>query len=412
MGLPYGFSKCSRGGGGKGPRCVGWSNILNTSSATPVSAAAGQSAEAVASISQDPAAAAPKHLGLAASFGSYLRVLADGVHSGSARTYLNDNNSDYYPVPLTQETLRPGVVYADPYGHVLMLVKRIAQTREAAGVILAVDGQPDGTVGRKRFWRGNFLFAIDPALGSAGFKRFRPVVRDAASGTLRRLKNAELADCSVVDQYDGGVEGFYDKMDDVLSPSPLDPMTALLETVQALEEQVKTRVISVDNGRRFLAGGKPAADMPDGAKIFEATGDWEDFSTPSRDLRLLVAIDVARALPARVARRPGRYAMPAGRSPDAVRAELEARLERELSERTFEYTRTDGSAWKLTLRDVIDRQAALEMAYNPNDCVEQRWGAAAGSPEVSTCGAHAPDAQVDKMSGYRAWFHERRRPPR
>ncbi len=33
MGLPYGFSKCSRGGGGKGPHCVGWSNILNTGNA-------------------------------------------------------------------------------------------------------------------------------------------------------------------------------------------------------------------------------------------------------------------------------------------------------------------------------------------------------------------------------------------
>jgi len=197
-----------------------------------------------------------------------------------------------------------------------------------------------------------------------------------------------------------------------LSPSPLDPMTALLETVQALEEQVKTRVNSVENGRRFLSSGKPAAEMPDGAKIFEATGDWEDFSTPSRDLRILVAIDVARGIPARVARRPGRYAMPAGKSPDAVRAELEASLEKELRDRSFEYTRTDGSPWKLTLRDVIDRQAALEMAYNPNDCVEQRWGAPASSPEASTCAAHAPQAQVDKMAGYRAWFHERRRPPR
>jgi hypothetical protein len=229
---------------------------------------------------------------------------------------------------------------------------------------------------------------------------------------MRRLKNAELPDCSVTDQYEGGVEGFYDKMDDVLSPSPLDPMTALLEIVQALEEQVKTRVNSVENGRRFLASGKPAAEMPDGAKIFEANGDWEDFSTPSRDLRILVAIDVARSLPARVARRPGRYAMPPGKSPDAVRAELEARLEKELKDRTFEYTRTDGSTWKLTLRDVIDRQAALEMAYNPNDCVELRWGAPPSSPEASTCAAHAPQAQAAKMSGYRAWFHERRRPPR
>ena len=129
MGLPYGFSKCSRGGGGRGPTCVGWSNILNANH-TPATAAGGQNPDAVASITQSPEAA-PKRLGLAASFGAYLRPLADGVHSGSARTALNDNNTDYYPVPLTQETLRPGVVYADPYGHVLMLVKRIPQTKDA-----------------------------------------------------------------------------------------------------------------------------------------------------------------------------------------------------------------------------------------------------------------------------------------
>ncbi|HEV3192209.1 MAG TPA: hypothetical protein VGY54_16970, partial [Polyangiaceae bacterium] len=62
--------------------------------------------------------------------------------------------------------------------------------------------------------------------------------------------------------------------------------------------------------------------------------------------------------------------------------------------------------------DVVDRQTALEMAYNPNECVEARWGAPSGSDEASTCRAHAPDAQLAKMQGYRAWFHERRRPPR
>jgi hypothetical protein len=302
--------------------------------------------------------------------------------------------------------------FADPYGHVLVVAARIAQTASAGGILLAVDGQPDGTVARKRFWRGNFLFAIDPGLGSAGFKRFRPIVRDKATGKLRRLRNAELEDYSATDQYAGGVEGFYDKMDDVLSPSPLDPTQALIETIAALEEQVKTRATSVDNGRKFLASGKPPAEMPDGAKIFETTGDWEDFSTPSRDLRLLVAIDVARALPARVARRPNRYAMPPGKDVAQVSADLQARLSQELRDRSVEYTRTDGSSFKLSLRDVIDREASLEMAYNPNDCVEARWGAPAGSPEASTCVAHAPDAQVTKMQGYRVWFHERRRPPR
>ena len=73
-----------------------------------------------------------------------------------------------------------------------MLVRHVPQTSDAAGLFIAVDGQPDGTVSVKRFWRGNFLFAQNPALGSPGFKRFRPIVRDK-SGALRRLTNAEIA---------------------------------------------------------------------------------------------------------------------------------------------------------------------------------------------------------------------------
>jgi hypothetical protein len=410
MGLPYGFSKCSRGGGGRGPTCVGWSSILSTANHTPVPA----STDAVASISQS--AEAPKHLGLAASFGAYLRPLADGVHSGSARTALNDNNTDYYPVPLTQETLRPGVVYADPYGHVLMLVKRIAQTKEAAGLILAVDGQPDGTVSRKRFWRGNFLFAQDPALGGPGFKRFRPIVREG-SGGLRRLTNEEIAkdpqygDFSL-EQAKLSVEDFYDRMDDVMSPAPLDPMRAMMEAIAALEEQVKARVTSVENGRKYQNSGRADVEMPTGPSIFETTGAWEDFATPSRDLRLLIAIDVVRGFPDRVARRPNRYAMPAGRSVADVKAEMERVLAQELATRKFSYLRTDGSSWTLSLQDVIARQGALEMAYNLNDCVELRWGAPERSDEASTCKRHASSAQRGRMTEYRPWFHERRRPPR
>jgi hypothetical protein len=71
-----------------------------------------------------------------------------------------------------------------------------------------------------------------------------------------------------------------------------------------------------------------------------------------------------------------------------------------------------GSEWTLALKDVLDRTADLETAYNPNDCVEIRWGAPDKSEEVSTCKRHASSAQRSKMQEYRAWFHERRRPPR
>ena len=78
--------------------------------------------------------------------------------------------------------------------------------------------------------------------------------------------------------------------------------------------------------------------MPDGASIFETTGAWEDFATPSRDLRLLIAIDVVRGFPDRVARRPERYAMPQGKSVADVKAELESVLASELAARKFSYT--------------------------------------------------------------------------
>ena len=152
--------------------------------------------------------------------------------------------------------------------------------------------------------------------------------------------------------------------------------------------------------------------MPDGAAIFETTGPWEDFSTPSRDLRLLIAIDVVRGFPDRIARRPERYAMPKGKSIADVKAELQSVLASELAARKFSYPRSDGSPWTLALKDVTDRTVDLEMAYNPNDCVELRWGAPAKSEEASTCMRYAPSAQRAKMTKYRMWFHERRRPPR
>ena len=78
----------------------------------------------------------------------------------------------------------------------------------------------------------------------------------------------------------------------------------------------------------------------------------------------------------------------------------------------FTDQRSDGSEATLTLADLLGRADGLEVAYNPNDCVEVRWGAPPSSNEASTCRRHAPADQVARMEEYRVWFHERRRPPR
>lgn len=407
--LPFGLAECTRGGGGAPPSCKGL----------------------VTNEDHDDRADAKREAGATGVFGAFLRgTLADRAHSGSARTPFEDESSDYYPVRLSWETLRPGTVYADPYGHILVIAKRVPQTAERAGILYAVDGQPDGTVARKRFWRGNFLYATERELGGPGFKRFRPVVRHG--GRLYRAddafitKSADYGDLSR-DAAKLDRDGFYDAMDDILSPRPLDPERALLGTIDALEEQVKTRVKSVDNGRKWLETARAPASMPDGPEIFETSGAWEDFATPSRDLRLLIAIDVVRGFPARAGRRPERFAAsrasvtgptaatasagtPTG--PGALQANLEAILARELKTRTVTYTRSDGSPFTLALADVVARADALETAYNPNACVESRWGAPAGSDELAPCRANAPREQRTRMEAFRPWFHERRRPPR
>ncbi len=448
MGLPFGYSNCSRGGGGSPPKCYQWFDVEHPEAVRPalppeqVSDPAEETAPPppapAPSVFQQifapsPAPAAPaapppappsrraaakpapnRQAGLAAAFRQYLPAVADVVQTGAVRVSATDDRTDFYMVPLTQATLRPGTVYADPYGHVLMLVKLVPEANGSPGVFLAVDAEPDGSVTRKRFWRGNFLFVHDPALGSPGFKRFRPIVQER-NGGLRRLTNAEIAkdpqygDFSL-EQTQLSLDQFYDRMDDVMSPEPVDPVRAMESAIANLDEQVKTRVTSVENGRKYQDKAHGDVEMPSGPSIFETTGAWEDYSTPARDFRLLIAIDVVRGFPEHVARRADRYAMPPGKSVADVKAELDSVLAAELAAHKFTYTRSDGTQWTLTLKDVVDREAELEMAYNPNDCVELRWGAAAGSEEASTCKRHAPVSQRSKMSEYRTWFHERHWP--
>ena len=335
------------------------------------------------------------------------------VHSATGRTSPESETGDLYPTSLSPTTLRPGTVYADPYGHVLVVARRVEQTRFSSGILLAVDAQPDQTVARKQYWRGNFMFAINPALGGAGFKHFRPIVSSGES--VRALSNQEIllnpdyGDISY-EQYASGVDGFYERMDEVLSPEPRTVDQVFGDLIEALDQQVRGRVLSVSNGEEYLASHRGVVPMPEGAALFQTEGPWEDYSTPSRDLRLLIAIDVVRGFPGQVMRRPDRYRL----RPGTQRAELERGLQEMLVEetnrRTFEYTRSDGSTWTLRLSDVLERDRALEMAYNPNDCIEIRWGAPEDSDEMATCRRHAPEEQRRRMEGQRHWFQDRNRP--
>jgi hypothetical protein len=128
-------------------------------------------------------------------------------------------------------------------------------------------------------------------------------------------------------------------------------------------------------------------------------------------MRLIIAMNVLLGLPDRVVRHPELYNL-GGKKPAAAAEELRKVHEQRIAERGIEYRRSDGTPFKLTVADLLKRKTALEIAYNPNDCVETRWGAAPGSAEASTCKRHAPTDQQARMAEVRSWFHDAKRPPR
>ena len=388
LGLPFGYHECDRGSLVRSPRAGNWiTNETSVSKTNPVLA-----------------------------FNSFLRMVMNGVQSATARTALADENSDYYPVPLEQGALRPGTVFADPYGHTLILTGRVPQTSGHPGLLLSVDAQPDGTVGIKRFWKGNFLFNTSGVIGEPGFKAFRPI--SIKKGVPYLMQNKELTAAAgfvpfSLEQRKMKTDVFYHTMERLINPKPLDPESALLDLINALHEQLMVRVTSVANGETYFKS-HPGEVIPmpsSAAGIFLAGGQWENFSTPNRDLRLLIAMDAVLDFPDLVVRSPEDFNISNTGSHEQVKKKLQSILDQKGSELSISYIRTDGSLQKLTIAEILKRRDAFEMAYNPNEGIEIRWGAPENSDERATCHRHAPSKQLETMRSVRMWFQKRLHPP-
>ena len=167
---------------------------------------------------------------------------------------------------------------------------------------------------------------------------------------------------------------FYAQLYKLINPEGLNAKQAYEATLTALVEQLETRVKSVENGEAYFHKGGSAIAMPNGAAIFETVGPWEDFATPSRDMRLLIAMNVLLKFPEKILSYPELFNLTA-ESAKQVKSEIEQLHEKMITEKTIQYIRSNGEPWKLSVADILARKSAFEMGYNPNDCVEVRWGA-------------------------------------
>ncbi len=396
-GLPMAVRKCSRGTEAKAPRCNAPEIYIN-------------------------------HAESAEAFRKYIiQVTGYQVHSGNARTLNDDDNTDFYPVELTRQSLRPGTTFADPHGHILMIAHYSPDTAEVPGALYSVDAQPDGTITRKRFWRGNFLFDPNITNVGAGFKAFRPVVcsrknasdddGNSSESNCYQLNNEELNASSGFVPYSqeqlvvSGDE-FYDRVEAAIHPKPLSIDDSIKELSDALYESAHRRLENVQNGDDYIREHGPSQMiMPNGYAVFETTGPWEDFATPSRDMRLLIAMDAVLKFPDSIIRNAKRYQFSEEEAKAAAETARE-RMDQKLATQVIEYPNSDGKLVKVTMLDLLHRVDNFEMAYHPSDCNELRWGAPEGSDEIKTCSRRASEHERQKMLAMRKWFHLRARPPR
>jgi hypothetical protein len=332
-----------------------------------------------------------------------LAVLARLQDEISSATYRIDpaleapQQQDFYSPALDPAFIRPGTVIYDPNGH-LALVFRVAPD----GRIRYIDAHPDNSLTRG-FYDVRFERAA-PGMG-AGFKNWRPQVLAGArrldgilfGGTMVLTPNRALPGFSLTQYYGtargrdwktgefrlkGQTLGYYDYVRASLSGGSLrfDPVREISDMVASNCADLGYRVQAVDAALQAGLQDQPQPErLP--PNIYGTDGDWEVYSTPSRDARLKTAfknlrdmaarfVTMARARDKRLNWRGGNLATDLLDAYDAAAGACR-----------ITYVRSDGQPVGFGYEEA--RQRLFRLSFDPYHCVERRWGA--DGEEIATC---------------------------
>ncbi len=330
---------------------------------------------------------------------------------------------DHYPVRITRDSIKPGTIIYDPNGHVAVIYKVTPEGR-----IHYIDTHPDNSLTRGVY--GKSFARSSPGMG-AGFKRWRPVTlvnavrgRDGSyrGGQIRLAPDAEIADWSDEQFYgtgsnrpktwnagkfvfEGETVDYYDFVRRRLASSGFryDPLEETRSMVRSLCEDLKYRVDAVDVAIKAGIHKRPQPDrLPN--NIYGTDGDWETYSTPSRDARLKTAFKELRDEIARFLELAAAGSDRVRYSGGDLRTDLRRVYREETAACSIAYLRSDGSERQLAFAEVVRRLFAL--SFDPYHCVERRWGAREAD-ELATCADGA-----DKRAWYEAEQRLRNQPDR
>lgn len=294
---------------------------------------------------------------------AFFKQIADFVHTGNYRTAPDATDSATYPIRIDRESLRPGAIFYSPEGHVAVVCEV-----EEDGTVRLIDAHPDQTVTRIRF---SSKLVWKSTARTGGFRAFRPV--EVFNDAARFIENNESAPGHSDEQYSFG-KAYYQTIRERLNQVEIDPLAQFEAYIREdVFREVLDRKTAVEIGWEV---GRSRA-IPVAPNIYAAEGDWENYSSPSRDLRLrramLEVADQAINFMAICHHHPEQLADPELRDPVDLGWQLLSLKQRLFEELAFEYLNSAGDPVRLTLLDVERRLFAL--SFDPNHPPEMRWGA-------------------------------------
>jgi hypothetical protein len=282
------------------------------------------------------------------SMQSLLKRVSDVVDSGFYRTAPEVVDTDTYPIDPTTTSLHAGSIFYDPNGHVLLVYKV-----DPDGTVWMIDGHPDNSLTYGPLVEGKF--AVGGRAQGGGFRNYRP--QEIVNGKIQYVPNERIHDFGDT-QYGHGdqyVAWIRDRI--ATDRSTLGPDHMMNQALDQICVDLQARITAVAAGAQTAAG--PLADMPD--NIYAADGDWEAFSTPSRDARLRASFR-------------GVYKIVKTADPSAI-AKLGAVWNAHVAADNCKitYTNSAGAPVTITLADVQTR--IYDLSFDPYHSAEMRWGA-------------------------------------